>query len=33
MIKEWLGYDDTQAVLKGPFETLGGDLVGACPTD
>jgi uncharacterized protein (DUF1501 family) len=23
MIKEWLGYDDTQAVLKGPFETLG----------
>jgi uncharacterized protein (DUF1501 family) len=23
MIKEWLGYDDTQAVLKGRFDTLG----------
>ena len=23
MIKEWLGYEDTQAVLKGQFETLG----------
>ena len=23
MIKEWLGYDDTQAVLKGRFEPLG----------
>jgi uncharacterized protein (DUF1501 family) len=23
MIKEWLGYDDTAAVLKGRFETLG----------
>jgi len=23
MIKEWLAYDDTQAVLKGAFETLG----------
>lgn len=23
MIKEWLGYDDTEAVLKGPFEPLG----------
>jgi uncharacterized protein (DUF1501 family) len=23
MIKEWLAYDDTQAVLKGRFETLG----------
>src|SRR5262245_29451818 len=24
MIKEWLAYDDTQAVLKGKFEALGG---------
>ena len=23
VIKEWLGYDDTQAVLKGRFDTLG----------
>ena len=23
MIKEWLGYDDTAAVLKGSFEPLG----------
>jgi uncharacterized protein (DUF1501 family) len=23
VIKEWLGYDDTQAVLKGAFDTLG----------
>jgi hypothetical protein len=23
MIKEWLGYDDTQLVLKGRFDTLG----------
>jgi uncharacterized protein (DUF1501 family) len=23
VIKEWLGYDDTQAVLKGNFDTLG----------
>src|SRR4029077_1062036 len=23
MIKEWLGYDDTRAVLKGQFATLG----------
>jgi uncharacterized protein (DUF1501 family) len=23
MIKDWLGYEDTQAVLKGKFETLG----------
>jgi uncharacterized protein (DUF1501 family) len=23
MIKEWLGYEDTQAVLKGKFDTLG----------
>jgi uncharacterized protein (DUF1501 family) len=23
MIKEWLGYDDTEAVLKGRFATLG----------
>jgi uncharacterized protein (DUF1501 family) len=23
MIKEWLGYDDTAAILKGKFETLG----------
>ena len=23
MIKEWLGYDDPEAVLKGRFETLG----------
>jgi uncharacterized protein (DUF1501 family) len=23
MIKEWLGYDDTRAVLKGQFEPLG----------
>jgi hypothetical protein len=22
MIKEWLGYDDTEAVLKGRFEPL-----------
>jgi uncharacterized protein (DUF1501 family) len=23
MIKEWLGYDDPEAVLKGRFDTLG----------
>ena len=23
VIKEWLGYDDTSAVLKGSFDTLG----------
>jgi hypothetical protein len=23
VIKEWLGYDDTQAVLKGTFAPLG----------
>jgi hypothetical protein len=23
MIKEWLGYDEVAAVLKGNFETLG----------
>jgi uncharacterized protein (DUF1501 family) len=23
MIKEWLGYEKSQAVLKGRFETLG----------
>jgi uncharacterized protein (DUF1501 family) len=23
MIKEWLGYDDTAAILKGPFDSLG----------
>jgi hypothetical protein len=22
-IKEWLGYDDTRTILKGPFDPLG----------